>query len=273
MYTTDGEGSTGFSAFKAKEKFFKYYADKKTDFSQCVNLDSLDSDSKIEQFTVQHPRTGKIVKGFKFPKPSGLIVLKNYTEPYLQLELCRRAINEYHRKPHRTNLYIYEKEESQAKQNDPDKEKMVKHDAREYNKDHFLVSDANRYHFNSKIRWSNLGRQYNWDKRDYFVKESPILPELNDIAVEVIKLLSLDNYKPEALIVNYYGWRNFMGGHLDDGEPDQQHPIVSLSFGLSCVFLIGGRTKDIEPYAVRLDSGDVMVMSEESRRCYHGKLV
>jgi len=32
-----------------------------------------------------------------------------------------------------------------------------------------------------------------------------------------------------------------MGGHLDDGEPDQIHPIISFSMGLSCVFLIGGQ--------------------------------
>jgi alkylated DNA repair dioxygenase AlkB len=31
-----------------------------------------------------------------------------------------------------------------------------------------------------------------------------------------------------------------MGGHLDDGEPDQEHPIFSYNMGLSGVFLIGG---------------------------------
>jgi alkylated DNA repair protein alkB family protein 1 len=35
-----------------------------------------------------------------------------------------------------------------------------------------------------------------------------------------------------------------MGGHLDDGEPDQEHPILSFSLGLSCIFLIGGESKD-----------------------------
>ena len=61
-----------------------------------------------------------------------------------------------------------------------------------------------------------------------------------------------------------------MGGHLDDGEPDQVNPIISFSLGLSCVFLIGSTTKKDKPNAIRLDSGDVVLMSKESRVCYHG---
>jgi alkylated DNA repair protein alkB family protein 1 len=49
-----------------------------------------------------------------------------------------------------------------------------------------------------------------------------------------------------------------MTGHLDDAEKDQTSPIYSFSFGLSCVFLIGGKTKDDKPIAVRLNSGDLM---------------
>ena len=48
-----------------------------------------------------------------------------------------------------------------------------------------------------------------------------------------------------------------MTGHLDDAEEDQESPIYSFSFGLSCVFVIGGRTKEEKPTAVRLDSGDL----------------
>ncbi len=61
-----------------------------------------------------------------------------------------------------------------------------------------------------------------------------------------------------------------MGGHLDDGEPDQENPIVSYSIGLSCVFLMGGLTKDVKPIAVLLESGDLAFMGGFSRKCYHG---
>ena len=30
----------------------------------------------------------------------------------------------------------------------------------------------------------------------------------------------MDNYKPQSVIVNYYSYKDRMGGHLDDGEPD-----------------------------------------------------
>lgn len=49
------------------------------------------------------------------------------------------------------------------------------------------------------------------------------------------------------MIVNYYGKNKTMGGHLDDGEPDQINPIISFSLGLSCVFLIGGKDRSEEP--------------------------
>jgi len=48
-----------------------------------------------------------------------------------------------------------------------------------------------------------------------------------------------------------------MTGHLDDAENDQISPIYSFSFGLSCVFVMGGLTKDIKPIPVRLNSGDL----------------
>jgi len=61
-----------------------------------------------------------------------------------------------------------------------------------------------------------------------------------------------------------------MTGHLDDAEYDQVSPIYSFSFGLSCVFLMGAMNKDVKPLAVRLDSGDLLIMSKNSRKCYHG---
>lgn len=49
-----------------------------------------------------------------------------------------------------------------------------------------------------------------------------------------------------------------MTGHLDDAEIDQESPIYSFSFGLSCIFLMGGRTKEEEPTAIKLNSGDLL---------------
>ena len=42
------------------------------------------------------------------------------------------------------------------------------------------------------------------------------------------------------------------------------------SFGQSAVFLVGGETKSVQPQAIVLHSGDVVVMSGASRLAYHG---
>ncbi|ELR24384.1 alkylation repair protein, putative [Acanthamoeba castellanii str. Neff] len=59
-------------------------------------------------------------------------------------------------------------------------------------------------------------------------------------------------------------------GHLDDVELTFEAPIVSISLGLSAIFLLGGRTREEKPRAMLLRSGDVVVMGGASRLLYHG---
>ena len=61
-----------------------------------------------------------------------------------------------------------------------------------------------------------------------------------------------------------------MGGHLDDAEPCQRAPIVSLSLGLDAIYLLGGASKAEPPRALRLRSGDVVLQGGASRGFYHG---
>ena len=49
-----------------------------------------------------------------------------------------------------------------------------------------------------------------------------------------------------------------------------EKPIVSLNFGCAAIFLIGGRTKEERPVPILIRSGDVLLMSGESRFCFHG---
>jgi alkylated DNA repair protein alkB family protein 1 len=78
------------------------------------------------------------------------------------------------------------------------------------------------------------------------------------------------DFQPEASIVNFYPLATSMGGHLDDAEHDLSKPIVSISIGCSAIFLIGGREKNVEPTPILVRSGDIVVMSGESRYSYHG---
>jgi alkylated DNA repair protein alkB family protein 1 len=76
--------------------------------------------------------------------------------------------------------------------------------------------------------------------------------------------------RPESAIVNFYGVESTMGGHLDDAEPCQRAPIVSLSLGLDAIYLLGGASKAEPPRALRLRSGDVVLQGGASRGFYHG---
>ena len=77
-------------------------------------------------------------------------------------------------------------------------------------------------------------------------------------------------YAPDAAIVNFYREGDTLGGHLDDVEPDMDQPIVSVSLGCEAVFLAGGRGRETRPTALRVRSGDVLVLAGHARRCYHG---
>lgn len=55
-------------------------------------------------------------------------------------------MNEYTQPPYRTNLFIYKEDEDFTKS---------------------TVHDDKRYHFNNKIRWANVGYQYDWNNRHY----------------------------------------------------------------------------------------------------------
>lgn len=90
-------------------------------------------------------------------------------------------------------------------------------------------------------RWCTLGYQYDWTNRSYTEKARNPFPEavseLYDKALREVKLER--SHKAEAAIVNFYTPKSTLGGHLDDVEPDQEAPIVSVSLGCTAVFLIG----------------------------------
>ncbi|GFP95576.1 alpha-ketoglutarate-dependent dioxygenase alkb [Phtheirospermum japonicum] len=125
-----------------------------------------------------------------------------------------------------------------------------------------------------KLRWSTLGLQFDWSKRSYNVS----LPhkEIPDALCCLAKRMAGPvmprgiEFQPEAAIVNYFGLGDMLGGHLDDMEKDWSKPIVSMSLGCKAIFLLGGKSREDEPIAMFLRSGDVVLMAEEARECFHG---
>lgn len=109
-----------------------------------------------------------------------------------------------------------------------------------------------------------------WTARKYQKNLKSEFPsDFATLCKKIAQLIQYD-FQPEAAIVNYYPLSASMGGHLDDAEHTMEKPIVSISLGCSAIFLMGGTTKNIKPIPVLVRSGDVVIMTEESRRCYHG---
>jgi alkylated DNA repair protein (DNA oxidative demethylase) len=61
-----------------------------------------------------------------------------------------------------------------------------------------------------------------------------------------------------------------MALHQDRDEQDFTAPIVSVSLGLTAVFLWGGNTRAEKPLRVTLQDGDVLVWGGASRLNFHG---
>lgn len=121
-----------------------------------------------------------------------------------------------------------------------------------------------------KLRWTTLGYHYDWNTKEYSELRRGDFPEdVHILAQYISKALGFGPYNAEAGIVNFYHQDSTLTGHQDHSEEDLGAPIFSLSFGQTCVFLLGGLTKSVEPMAVYLRSGDICVMSGQSRLSYH----
>ncbi|KAI9006963.1 2OG-Fe(II) oxygenase superfamily-domain-containing protein [Hyaloraphidium curvatum] len=129
-----------------------------------------------------------------------------------------------------------------------------------------------------KMRWTSIGLAYEWFSKTYNLdKQGPPVPDLLASlcrvivrAVESISGYPESRYIPQAGVVNFYSHDSALHSHQDRSEPNSEAPLVSISLGTPCVFLMGGMTVDERPDAVWLRSGDIVVMSGSSRRCFHG---
>ncbi|KAJ3269420.1 hypothetical protein HDV01_001418 [Terramyces sp. JEL0728] len=129
----------------------------------------------------------------------------------------------------------------------------------------------------SRLRWCTLGHQYNWSIKEYHFDRVPPFPQSiveisNDIvhALECLTSYPKSKWKPEAGIINFYQPGDTLTAHQDKSEINTEAPLLSFSFGLECVFLYGTEDKSEKPIALKLASGDMVIMSGPGRRAFHG---
>ncbi|ORX90003.1 hypothetical protein K493DRAFT_340280, partial [Basidiobolus meristosporus CBS 931.73] len=116
-----------------------------------------------------------------------------------------------------------------------------------------------------RLRWITCGYQYNWlDKTYALEKRYPFPEDIGEIATAVTKAIEGvgytgidgqgyinqyegDKFSPEAGVINYYQLKDSLMAHVDKSEINMDAPLISFSLGHSCIYLLGGATRDITP--------------------------
>ncbi|XP_034072470.1 nucleic acid dioxygenase ALKBH1 [Gymnodraco acuticeps] len=121
-----------------------------------------------------------------------------------------------------------------------------------------------------RLRWVTLGYHYNWDTKTYSANHHTPLPaDLHLLSVQITAACGFPGFSAQAGILNYYRHDSSLGIHVDESELDHSRPLLSFSFGQSAIFLLGGVRREDPPTAMYMHSGDVMLMSGQSRLFYH----
>lgn len=104
-----------------------------------------------------------------------------------------------------------------------------------------------------------LGGQYDWTNKVYPAEAPPEFP--HDIA-SLIRGIFDGILEPQAAIVNIYSPGDTLSLHRDVSEKVDQ-PLVSISLGCECLFLIAVEDDAVETCfkhaVVRLRSGDALI--------------
>ena len=95
-------------------------------------------------------------------------------------------------------------------------------------------------------------------------------PPMPEILLRAWRELAGYPHLPEACLVNFYAADARMGLHQDKDEQDFSAPVVSLSLGDTGLFRVGGLKRSAPTNAVRLSSGDAVVLGGEGRLAFHG---
>lgn len=127
------------------------------------------------------------------------------------------------------------------------------------------------------VRMTNFGSLGWVTDKDNGYRYQPTHPETRapwpDIPCRLLELWheqTCYEKEPEACLVNYYEPDAKMGLHQDRDEQDFNAPVLSISLGDRCLFRYGGIKRNDPTKSFKLESGDVMLLSGESRLIYHG---
>jgi alkylated DNA repair protein (DNA oxidative demethylase) len=132
------------------------------------------------------------------------------------------------------------------------------------------------------VAMTNCGR-FGWTASKAGYAYSPVDPESHpeapwpdmptqfcELAQQVADTVGWLQFHPDACLINRYEAGASMGLHQDRDEVDLNQPIVSISLGASCQFMVGGEKRTNPVTSIALHSGDVLVWGGKSRLIFHG---
>lgn len=127
------------------------------------------------------------------------------------------------------------------------------------------------------VRMTNLGalgwvtdKQRGYRYQEQHPETGAPWPPIPDMLLQLWDKLSGYPLPPQACLVNFYDAAAKMGLHQDRDEEVFDAPVLSVSLGDDCLFRVGGNTRGGKTTAIRLRSGDVMMLAGPARLAYHG---
>ncbi len=134
--------------------------------------------------------------------------------------------------------------------------------------------------FRMSVAMTNCG-EAGWvtDRKGY--RYQPVDPETGrrwpptpaaflDLARRASEAAGLNEFRPDACLVNRYEPGTRLTLHQDRNERDFGQPIVSVSLGIPATFLFGGDDRRDRPKRVAVEHGDVVVWGGQARLAFHG---
>lgn len=124
------------------------------------------------------------------------------------------------------------------------------------------------------LGWSSDRRGYRYTTHDPLSGQPwPRMPAVfSTLAEGAAKAAGFEDFKPDACLINRYLPGARLTLHQDKDENDFSAPIVSVSLGLSAVFLFGGIARKDKQRRIPLQHGDVVIWGGPARLFHHGVL-
>ena len=122
------------------------------------------------------------------------------------------------------------------------------------------------------VGWVSDHTGYRYDAVDpeSGLRWPPMPAILASLARDAALAAGYQRFAPDVCLVNRYEAGNRLGLHQDMDEAEFDSPIVSVSLGLSALFLWGGKERSERARRIPLMHGDVVVWGGPTRMNFHG---